>query len=401
MTAATAGRLARASVIATTLLVVVSVGLAWANRSVEGPVLEVALGVVLIVYAVIGSLIVSRQPSNAIGWLFCGVAVYQAALAGVAHGYAVFSLVTKPGGQSIASVALWLQSAGLDSLFFLMVILLLLLFPTGKPLTPRWRIAVWASAAGAVMGLAASLRPYTIEPPLEAFHNPLIIGGTMGAVLSVAANCSFALFLLCFVAGVVSVALRFHRSRGIERQQMKWFVAGVGLELVVITLTILAAVAGYPPTNLTFYVVITVLPVTVGIAILRYRLYEIDVIIRRTLVYGALIATLAALYLGSISLIGWVLRSATGQSSALAVTLSTLAVAIAFQPLRHRIQRAVDHRFYRRKYDAAHTLEQFDNRLREQVDLDALHTEVLTVLTDTVQPSHATLWLRPAKPKLP
>ena len=138
----------------------------------------------------------------------------------------------------------------------------------------------------------------------------------------------------------------------------------------------------------------SVLPLAFAVAILRYRLYEIDVIIRKTLVYAGVVAVLAALYLGGIYLIGETLRGLTGGSSTLAVTVSTLAVAVAFQPLRSRIQRVVDHRFYRRKYDAAHTLEIFSGRLRQQIDLDALDAEVLGVVRDALQPSHASLWLK-------
>ena len=143
------------------------------------------------------------------------------------------------------------------------------------------------------------------------------------------------------------------------------------------------------------------IPVAIGIAVLRYRLYEIDVIIRKTLVYAVLIGALALVYLGGISLIGWTLRDVAGQSSTLAITLSTLAVAAAFQPLRHRIQQAVDRRFYRQTYDAQRTLDAFNGRLREHVDLDSLQNEVLGVARETLQPGHATLWLRPPTTRTP
>jgi hypothetical protein len=168
---------------------------------------------------------------------------------------------------------------------------------------------------------------------------------------------------------------------------------------LVVSTAVFEGITGIGTPDFVFLAGLWLIPASVGIAILRYRLYEIDVIIRKTLVYAALAATLALMYLGGISLTTWALRSVIGQSSALGVTLSTLAVAAAFQPLRTRIQRTVDHRFYRRNYDASKTLEAFSGRLREQIDLTALHSEVLGVVTDTVQPSHASLWIRPSEPK--
>ena len=172
----------------------------------------------------------------------------------------------------------------------------------------------------------------------------------------------------------------------VERQQLKWIGAGF--------VVVIAGGFTQGQAEVLQFVSWSVLPVAFAVAILRYRLYGIDVIIRKTLVYAGVVAVLAALYLGGIYLIGATLRSLTGGSSALAVTVSTLAVAVAFQPLRSRIQRVVDHRFYRRKYDAAHTLEIFSGRLRQQIDLDALDAEVLGVVRDALQPSHASLWLK-------
>ena len=202
-----------------------------------------------------------------------------------------------------------------------------------------------------------------------------------------------------FFAGIACVALRFRRSREIERQQLKWFAAAVMTVLAVIVVVFAVYQAtGRNHSDAIFLIGTSIIPVATGLAMLRYRLYEIDVIMRRTVVYSALIVALAALYLGGVALLGWIFRSVTGQSGALAVTVSTLLVAAAFQPLRHRIQRTVDHRFYRRKYDAAVTLDAFSGRLREQIDLDALQTEVLGVVTETLQPSHASLWLRTVEP---
>ena len=182
----------------------------------------------------------------------------------------------------------------------------------------------------------------------------------------------------------------YRRATGERRQQLKWLMGGGAVAVVCGV----AAISGGAVGGVAL-VGVTALPISLGIGILKYRLYEIDVIVRKTLVYATLIGVLALVYLGGIYLIDKLLQALTGQSGALAVTFSTLAVAAAFQPLRVRIQRAVDHRFYRRKYDTAKTLEAFAGRLRQQIDLDALHSDVLDLVRVTLQPAQASLWLRP------
>ncbi len=387
---------------ATIAVTLAAAGLAVLDRSVQ-PLFPSALGLLIpLGYALIGTLIATRQGENVIGWLFLGVGFTLALTAGLAQNYAIYTLVVNRDRLPAGQVALWLESPAFDSLFFLMMILLLALFPNGQPLTRRWRFAVWLTVIGSILGLSQAFQTFNIDPPLQASHNPFKASGAVAAVLDWAGAASAPLLLVGLLASFASVVLRFRRSRGVERQQLRWFAAAVALMLTtVIAVIAIYAVSGRSYDTAIFIVWVTVPPVATGIAILRYRLYEIDVIIRKTLIYAALAATLALVYLGGISLTTWVFRSVTGQSGALAVTLSTLAVAAAFQPLRTRIQRAVDHRFYRGKYDATKTLEQFNNHLRQQIDLDALHTEVLGVVAETLQPSHTTLWLRPAKPKRP
>jgi hypothetical protein len=210
------------------------------------------------------------------------------------------------------------------------------------------------------------------------------------------------------LASALSLVLRYRRSGGEERQQIKWMAFSASVVVVLYAMAMVVSVA-FPEEswttagsvwwlNLLTYVVLasfTTVPIAVGIAVLKYRLYEIDVIINRALVYAALTATLALSYLGSVVTLQYVLRALTGQESTLAVVASTLAVAALFNPLRRRVQALVDRRFYRRKYDAAKTLEAFSARLREETDLDALGQGLVGVVRGTVQPEHASLWMRP------
>ncbi len=352
--------------------------------------------VVCVGYALLGALIASREPRNPIGWLFLAIGLFELITQGVALQYAVYALVVYPTGLPGTSAALWLGSQAGDSVFVLVMTLLLLWFPDGRPLTRRWRVAVWCAVVGAILGSAHAFAAFQLDPPLGAFQNPFVATGALGSIVGWLYNVSGALTVGAFFAGIASTIVRFHRSSGTQRAQLKWFAAAIATLLMVIVLLIVINLAWNRDFgNALFIPAFTLIPAATGVAMLRYRLYEIDVIIRKTLVYAALAATLALVYLGGVSLTTWVLRSVTGQSSALAVTLSTLAVAAAFQPLRSRIQRTVDHRFYRRKYDAAQALQGFSSRMREQVDLDAVHTEVLAVVADTLQPSQASLWLRP------
>jgi hypothetical protein len=185
------------------------------------------------------------------------------------------------------------------------------------------------------------------------------------------------------------------------RQQVKWLIGGAAIALTCLGIMLFGPASSsstlvQTAISIALPIGLAALPVSIGVGILRYRLYEIDVIIRKTLVYAVLAGTLAVTYLGGISLIDHALQAVTGQSGALAVTVSTLVVAAAFQPLRARIQRAVDQRFYREKYDATRTLDAFAGRLRDQIELDALTADVLGVVRLTLQPRHASLWLRPA-----
>jgi len=380
---------------ATAAVGVAALGLAMLNRSAQ-PLAESVFFLLPVGYALLGALITSRQPGNAIGWLYLVSGLWLGLSAGLLQEYAVYTLVVDPGSLPSASIVLWLQSPALDTLFFLLVSLLLLLFPTGRPLTRRWWVAVWSAAVGAVLGLSQGFQPLHMDAPLKAFDNPFIAHGRLATVLDWAGTASQPLVLAGLLGGVVSAVLRFKRSQGIERLQLRWFAAAVATALATIVATIVSYVlTGRSYDSIAFFVLVTVLPAATGIAILRYRLYEIDVLIRKSLVYACLIAGLAGLYLAGVVGLGALSRLIIHQSGVPAVTASTLIVAAAFQPLRTRIQRAVDHRFYRARYDAARTLDAFSGRLREQIDLEALSDEVLGVVRSSLHPSHATLWLRP------
>ncbi|MDX6522694.1 MAG: hypothetical protein QOI17_207, partial [Gaiellales bacterium] len=314
--------------------------------------------------------------------------------AGAAQSYAIYTLLVNPGALPGGYPALWLASPAFDSLFFLWLFLLLALFPTGRPLTPRWRFAVWLIAIGSLLGLAQAFQPYSIDPPLDSFQNPYIAHD--GArLLDWSGMLSTPILLAGLLATIASVALRYRRSHGVERQQLKWFyVAVLMLVLLAILAIVIYATTGADISNGLFPIGVVLFPAATAVAMLRYRLYEVDVLIRKTLVYACLLAGLAAMYLAGVALLGALFRSVTGQSGTLAVTGSTLLVAAGFQPLRSRIQRAVDHRFYRARYDAARTLDAFSGRLRRQIDLDAIADDLAETAARTMQPRTVTVWLR-------
>jgi hypothetical protein len=363
---------------------------------------EIAFGLILATFPLVGLLIALRRPETPIGWLLLAIGIFWG-IAGMTS-YADYGIVVHPGSLPgaalVASIAghMWAPPIGLMGTF------LLLVFPDGRLPGPRWRWVAYLSAF-AIAGTSVVLLvtpgtmgdngyPDTINPlGIEALHG--VIGSAQIIML---------LLPVMMVASAAGLVVRFRRSHGVERQQIKWLAAAAAA--VAATYLVAMAASLLTPASVSGSEWVTasqnlallsfgLIPVAIGIAVLRYRLYEIDVIIRKTLVYAVLIGALALVYLGGISLIGWALRDVAGQSSALAVTLSTLAVAAAFQPLRHRIQLTVDRRFFRQTYDAQRTLDAFNGRLREQVDLDSLQNEVLGVARQTLQPGNATLWLRP------
>jgi hypothetical protein len=340
----------------------------------------------------VGFVLCSRVPGNPIGWLFLVVGTLLAiGLACDAYARA------EPSAGAAASAA--------ESVAYLFetvpVILLptvLLLFPDGRLPSPRWKpVGVAWLVVTMILVLHTLLAPDTLVLDSNlSVQNPIGLSGAAGSVVSSGLILVFVLGGV-IVAAAMSLILRYRRATGDLRQQLKWFGAGAVLMAVAAVLIPIFGNMGAPWGTVVldslWSLAITGMVVTTGVAILRYRLYEIDVIVRKTLVYTTLVGCLALAYLGAAYLLDRGLQTITGQSGTLAVTLSTLAVVAIFQPLRARIQTVIDHRFYRQKYDGVKTLESFAGRLREQIDLDALCSDLLGVIQVTVHPAHASLVL--------
>jgi hypothetical protein len=276
----------------------------------------------------------------------------------------------------------------------LATVVTLLVFPTGRLLSARWRPIAWLTAAiTATLVVLSALAPTLNLGERTKLRNPVGLAAIPSLERGALGSVPFGLLLVCTGAAVVSLVLRFRRSQGVERQQLKWFTyAGVvGFAWSVVDL-VLPDVA---PFSLGSGLTIALVPVAAGLAVLRYRLYDIDRLINRTLVYGLLTALLGTIYAGVVLILGQLFGGIGGQPPSWTVAGATLAVAALFQPARHRIQQAVDRRFNRRRYDAARTIEAFSARLREQLDLDTLSAELLAVVDQTMQPTKASLWLRP------
>jgi hypothetical protein len=346
---------------------------------------------VFVAYSATGALVASRHPANPVGWLFCAIGT------GFAATEALNAYAAQPERPAGAQVAAWL-STWLGEPATAAIVPLILLFPDGRFLSARWRGLAWVAVGAAFLwavALAFAPGPLTVE----AVRNPVGIeaaGGVLRPLTDIGAMV-FTLLILVAIGGLVA---RFRSAEARERRQIKWvaLAAGFAVAMVLVLIVVIASVntdEGIWDT-ITALLVASALasfPVAAGLAILRHGLYDIDVVINRTLVYGALTATLAGAYLGSVLLLELALAPLT-QDSGLAIAASTLAAAALFRPARAWIQGVVDRRFYRRRYDAARTLESFGSRLRDQVDLDSLTSELRGVVTDTVQPAHVSLWLR-------
>jgi hypothetical protein len=345
-----------------------------------------ALGNALLILACagVGLLIISRRPGNVIGWVYALVALVFAA-GEFAGSYIARSLPARVWVALVPDLA-WFAAIPLGAT------LLLLLYPTGRPPSPRWRPVVWAAVVATVVAVVATaLTPGSMEY-LPDVENPLGLERA-GWVLELVAQVAFAVIAAALFAAAGSLILRWRRARGVERQQLKWLAYAAAM-LVVITV-------GGSWLPHTLYVVVAtsmtlLFPVATGIAVVRYRLYDIDRLINRTLVYGLLTGLLGAVYAALVLLLGQVFGGIGAEPPSWAVAGATLAVAALFQPARRRIQAVVDRRFNRSRYDAARTVEAFGARLRDEVDLDTLSAELLAVVDQTMQPTMASLWLRPS-----
>jgi hypothetical protein len=344
--------------------------------------------------ATVGALIAVRQPRNAIGWLFCTAA----ALCQWANAVGAYSYFAEerdlPGvvWPSVVFASLWGTGILLVAVFGFQ------LFPDGRPLSRRWRwLVVVAVVTVSIETLSAILIAGPVEGIPDGYVNPIGVPG-----MNHVAGAAWLGLLGLLLASLLSLVLRFRRSQGVERQQLKLFVGTVGfvvgcimaLSLLHERTNVLDPIGGF--TDVVWLLLISLVPASVGVAILRYRLYDIDRVISRTLVYGSLTVVLGASYLGLV-LAGQAVFSSFAGGSDLAVAVSTLVVAALFLPVRSRVQSFVDRRFYRRRYDAQRTLEGFGARLREQIELTALERDLQAVVTETMQPAHASVWLRRAR----
>ena len=360
-------------------------------------------GVAPVVFAIVAALIVSRQPRNTLGWvLMVPVGLYV--VGGPITSYIERFAPSSPEPTVPILLMVWFNNWNWLLLIF-PLLFILLLFPNGQPPTPRWRwVGVAAIVWAALFVLLAAL-PQQINVATTTnlvFDNPIgilgkdtverLVGVWIVGLLTLAMACAVALFI------------RYRRANATEREQIKWLLYACALFLVVYVggfvsgLGGTASVGGYI-WGVFFGLSVVALPTAIGIAILKYRLYDIDVVINRTLVYGSLTATLIALYFGGIFLLQRIFVLLSGQQSTLAVVASTLLIAAMFNPLRRRIQSFIDRRFYRRKYDARKTLEAFSAKLRDETNLETLNDELVGVVRETMQPAHVSLWLRPDTPR--
>jgi hypothetical protein len=355
-----------------------SISYSWGFRGYEG--------LLALVFTFVGGVVATRRPTNPVGWIFCMVGL-GGAIQYVTAEYSLRAIVIAPGSLPAARFAAWVQDWIWVPLIGLLG-LLFLLFPQEKLSTKASRRVAIAGASA----VAATLLSRAFLPPrLETFDldNPFGLLSDPEAAEAIAGLSSLAM-MLCVAGAALLLLTRFRWKAGIERQQLKWFVFASALA----SLGLIVSVA--PPTRSggSYLAVggLALVPLATGVAILKYRLYEIDRIINRTLVYGALTASLAIAYFVGVSVLQRLLQPITGTST-FAVAGSTLVVAALFGPLRGRIQTLIDRRFYRRRYDAARTLNAFSTRLRDEVDVDALAQELLTVTAEIMQPAHVSLWL--------
>ncbi len=363
------------------------------ERSEPGPMV-LLFSLLILAFPTVGAVIATRRSENPIGLIFCGAGLFLV-LQVFALTYADYALFARPGSLPGAQIMAWFSSWIAMPVLVLAGALLFLLFPDGRLPSRRWRYVIWMAAVGSVMvavGVALRAGPLDTHSSID---NPFGIGGVAGDVLWVVSIVGAMLLNVGWIASGVSLIWRWRRAGGMERQQIKWFayaallIAGGFAASLVFSSSRVSSLA---------WLLVTLgflsLPVAAGIAILRYRLYDIDRIINRTLVYGTLTTLLALVYFGGVVTLQYVFRALTGGESQLAVVASTLAIAALFGPLRRRIQGFIDRLFYRRRYDAAKVLAAFSARLKDETDLDELSEDLTSMVRETLQPAHVSLWLR-------
>jgi hypothetical protein len=375
------------------------IALARTTRAIDtelpyGGAVYAVLGLATVLtFSVVGAIVASRHPRNTIGWIFCTTGLIEG-LDRLARGYAEFWLASGWGPRSLAETTAWFATWAWILLHGVPATFLLLLFPDGRLPSPRWRPVAWCAA----LGISGSVVGYAlVAGPLGDFPQIVNPYGVDSPVVSVVAVAAALVAVGSMVASAVSVIVRARHAGRVERQQIKWLAYGgavvVGTSLVASGISLWSVAVSI----VAIRIALLGLPLFTGIAIVRYRLYDIDIIINRTLVYAALTGTLALVYFGGVATTQTIFQTLTGQEQQpqLAVVVSTLVIAALFNPLRRRIQAFIDRRFYRRKYDARKTLEAFSAKLRDETDLNALSYDLVRVVRETMQPAHVSLWLRP------
>jgi hypothetical protein len=362
--------------------------LSLVGDNLSGSAVFFALVLVLVLStSIVGGLIASREPENPIGWIFCGFSVFRA-LSALAAGYA--EVAPHDASTGLGRVAAWFFNWSWVSLFAL-VVFVLLLFPDGRLPSRRWRAAMWSGVAGtAALTIGSALAPGPLEDVPTA-TNPVTIDAAAADGIALAGGLLTALALM---AAIASVFVRYRAGTELARQQIKWLGVAAVLTTVCVVVGLAAVplgagVAGY---SLILGSVVAI-PLAVAVAMLRYRLYEVDRVISRSLTYALVTVTLGAAY-AALVLAGQALFSSFAGGSNLAIAVSTLVVAALFLPVRRSAQKLVDRRFYRRRYDAQRTLDAFGARLRRELVLEELAGDLRGVVEETMHPEHVSLWLR-------
>jgi hypothetical protein len=366
---------------------------AWLERrmglTVGDPVGEALLIAGFGAFAVVGALLVARRPGNPVSWIMASIGL-MVALFPAAEAYAAYVMTTRGQPNALAVIGAWINAWYWPLLLALSLVYLPLLFPDGQlPSTRWWPLAVIPGlGALAYAGLGALVEELTGQNVNYTIINPIGIQGLAQVETLPTFSLIGVAMLVGLVAGPSAVIVRLRRSRGPERQQLKWFLYAAALLPLLAFTEFLAAVG-----DVIFGLILIALPAAIGVAILRYRLYDIDLIIRRTLIYSLLTVTLALVYFGSVALLQGLFTAVGGRQSAVVVVVSTLAIAALFAPVRRRVQAFIDRRFYRRRYDAADILAEFGASARDETDLDRLSGRLVAVVEAAIQPAHVGLWL--------
>jgi hypothetical protein len=359
-------------------------------------------------FPLVGGLIASRRPENPIGWIciVAGLFWMYIVLADASDAYGLARTGAGTSSVTLDALLLWLWVPPVG----LLGIYLILLFPNGRLPSRRWRPFAWFSGAALVLASVAITTSPGPLPDHPGVSNPF---GLEGHSLAAQTLLSTPVLLpICILASAFSLVWRYRHSGGEVRLQIRWVAFAASLVGITYTVALVSGLFLIPEASATeqgpplwlaliqdaVLISYAGVPIAVGFAVLRYRLYDIDILINRTLVYGSLTVMLVALYVISVIGLQAILRVLSGQESTLAVVASTLAIAALFNPLRRRVQAFVDRRFYRKKYDARKTLESFSGRLRDETDLQRLSSDLVEVVRETIQPAHVSLWVRPGPP---